>query len=48
MTKKVHQRLRLTGMGIQSAWRFGMECFGWRALRQRQEGGALSGLTPTP
>lgn len=48
VTKKVQQLLMLKGIGINSAWLFVMECFGWRALRNRKEVGALSGLTPTP
>jgi transposase len=38
----------LKGIGINSAWLFVREFFGWRAFRNRQEVGALSGLTPTP
>ena len=48
MTQKVQQLLMLTGIGINSAWLFVMECFGWRALRNRKAVGAVSGLTPTP
>jgi transposase len=48
VTKKVQQLLRLKGIGINSAWLFVMECFGWRAFRNRKEVSALSGLTPTP
>jgi transposase len=48
VTKKVQQLLRRKGIGSNSAWLFVMECFGGRALRQRQAVGALSGLTPTP
>ena len=48
MTQKVQQLLRLKGIGINSAWLFVREFFGWRAFRNRQEVGALSGLTPTP
>jgi transposase len=46
VTKKVQQLLRLKGIGLNSAWLFVMECCGWRALRNRKEVGALSGLTP--
>src|SRR5262245_16835829 len=45
---KVQQLLMRKGIGINSAWLFVMECFGWRAFRNRQEDGALRGLTPTP
>jgi transposase len=48
VTKKVQQLLMLKGIGINSAWVFVLEFFGWRALRHRKEVGALSGLTPTP
>jgi transposase len=48
VTKKVQQLLMLKGIGIKSAWLCVREFFGWRALRNRQEVGALSGLTPTP
>jgi transposase len=48
VTKKVQQLLMLKGIGINSAWLFVMEVFGWRAFRNRKEVGALSGLTPTP
>src|SRR5215467_13245776 len=48
VTQKVQQLLRLKGIGINSAWLFVMEFFGWRAFRDRKEVGALSGLTPTP
>jgi transposase len=47
-TQKVQQLLMLKGIGINRAWLFVLECFGWRAFRNRQEVGALSGLTPTP
>jgi transposase len=48
VTKKVQQLLRLKGIGLNSAWLFVMECFGWRAFRNRKAVGALRGLTPTP
>jgi transposase len=48
VTKKVQQLLMRKGIGINSAWVFVMEFFGWRAFRNRKEVGALSGLTPTP
>ena len=48
VTKKVQQRLTMKGIGVNSAWGFVMEFFGWRALRNGKEVGALSGLTPTP
>jgi transposase len=44
----VRQLLRLKGIGVQSAWLYVMEFFGWRQFRNRREVGALAGLTPTP
>jgi hypothetical protein len=48
VTKTVQQRLLLKGIGINRAWLCVLEFFGGRALRNRQEVGARSGLTPTP
>jgi transposase len=48
VTQQVQHLLRLKGIGLNSAWLFVMECFGWRAFRNRKAVGALSGLTPTP
>src|SRR5262252_1537412 len=48
VTQKVQQLLPLKGIGVKSAWGFVMEFFGWRAFRNGQAVGALSGLTPTP
>jgi transposase len=45
---QVRQLLTLKGIGVNSAWVFVMEFFGWRAFRSGKEVGALSGLTPTP
>jgi transposase len=44
----VRQLLRLRGIGINCAWLYVMEFFGWRAFRNRREVGALAGLTPMP
>ncbi len=44
----VRQLIRLRGVGIDSAWPYVMEFFGWREFRNRRQVGALSGLTPTP
>jgi transposase len=44
----VRQLLSLRGIGINSAWLYVMEFFGWRGFRNRREVGALAGLTPTP
>jgi len=46
--EKVRQLLGLRGIGINSAWLYVMEFFGWREFRNRREVGALAGLTPTP
>lgn len=48
VVERVRQLLRLRGIGINSAWLYVMEFFGWRAFRNRREVGALAGLTPTP
>jgi transposase len=45
---KVRQLMQLKGIGINGAWVLVMEFFGWRALKNRREVGALAGLTPTP
>jgi transposase len=46
--EKVRKLMRLKGIGVKSAWLFGMEFFGWRTFRNRRQVGALAGLTPTP
>jgi transposase len=46
--QQVRQLMRLRGIGINSAWLFVMEFFGWRAFHNRREVGALAGLTATP
>ena len=46
--KKVRSLLKLRGIGINSAWLFTMEFFGWRQFRNRRQVGALAGLVPTP
>jgi transposase len=45
---KVRQLLQLRGIGVNSAWLYVMEFFGWRRIRNRKQLGALAGLTPTP
>jgi transposase len=45
---QVRQLLRLKGIGVNSAWLFVMEFFGWRDFHNRREVGALAGLTATP
>src|SRR5436190_4075417 len=46
--EKVQKLMKLKGIGIKSAWLFGMEFFGWRTFQNRRQVGALAGLTPTP
>jgi transposase len=46
--EKVLQLNTLKGIGINSAWLYVMEFFGWREFRNGKEVGALAGLTPTP
>jgi transposase len=46
--EKVWRLLHLRGVGIETAWCYGMEFFGWRQFRNRKQVGSLAGLTPTP
>ena len=46
--QKVKQLARLKGVGLETAWCYGTEFFGWRRFRNRKQVGSLSGLTPTP
>lgn len=45
---QVRQLLRLRGIGVNTAWLYVMEFFGWRELRNRRQVGALAGLVPMP
>jgi transposase len=45
---KVWRMLELKGVGIESAWCYGTEFFGWRSFANRRQVGSLAGLTPTP
>lgn len=45
---KVRKLLHLRGIGINSAWLYVMEFFGWRRIKNRKQLAALAGLTPTP
>ncbi len=47
-TEKVWRLLSLRGVGIETAWCYGTELFGWRAFRNRKQVGSIAGLTPTP
>jgi transposase len=46
--EKVWRLLHLRGVGIETAWCYGMEFFGWRQFSNRKQMGSLAGLTPTP
>jgi transposase len=46
--EKVWRLLQLRGVGIETAWCYGMEFFGWRQFKNRKQVGSLAGLTPTP
>jgi transposase len=46
--EKVRRLTQLKGIGINSAWVYVMEFFGWRQFRNRRQVGSLAGLTPTP
>jgi transposase len=45
---KVFSMMQLCGIGLQSAWVFVMEFFGWRKFADRRQVGSLAGLAPTP
>src|SRR5713226_4097794 len=45
---KGRQLMLLKGIGINGAWLFVMEFFGWRAFKNRREVGGVAGFTPTP
>jgi transposase len=40
--------IALRGIGVNTAWVYAQEFFGWRAFGNGKEVGALAGLTPTP
>jgi len=44
---QVRQLNQLCGVGIDSAWLYVMEFFGWREFRNRRQVGGLAGLTDT-
>ncbi len=46
--EKVLRLLELRSVGIETAWCYGMEFFGWRDFQNRKQVGSLAGLTPTP
>jgi transposase len=45
---QVRQRFLRRGIGVQSAWLYGMACFAGRDVQTPKHVGALAGLTPTP
>jgi transposase len=46
--EKVRKLLALRAIGVNSAWLFVMEFFGWREFANRRQVGALSGLVGSP
>jgi len=44
----VRQLYSLKAVGINTAWMYGTEFFGWRAFQNGKQVGGASGLTPTP
>jgi transposase len=46
--EKVRRLLALRAIGVNSAWLFVMEFFGWREFSNRRQVGALSGLVGSP
>jgi transposase len=46
--ERVRRLLALRAIGINSAWLFVMEFFGWREFRNRRQVGALAGLVASP
>jgi len=47
-TDKLRRLLRLRGIGVNGAWVYIHEFFGWRQFGNRKEVGGAAGLTPTP
>jgi transposase len=45
---KVRQLYTLQAVGINTAWAYGTELFGWRDFRNGKQVGSMAGLTPTP
>ncbi len=48
VVQMVRDLMRIKAIGINSAWTFVMEFFGWRTFNNAREVGALAGLAPTP
>jgi transposase len=45
---KVRQLYTLKAVGINTAWAYGTEFFGWRDFHNGKQVGSMAGLTPTP
>ncbi len=45
---KVWQLYTLKAVGINTAWAYGTEFFGWRDFHNGKQVGSMAGLTPTP
>jgi transposase len=45
---QVRQLLQVAGVGMNSAWLFVRELFGWRRFQNRRQLAALAGLAPSP
>jgi transposase len=45
---RIRQLMDLRAIGVNSAWLYVMEIFGWRQIRNRRELASLCGLAPTP
>jgi transposase len=45
---KVRQLYTLKAVGINTAWAYGTEFFGWRDFRNGKQVGSMAGLTPLP
>jgi transposase len=46
--EQVRTLLRLKGIGVNSAWLYVREVFGWRGIKNRRQLGAIVGLTGSP
>jgi transposase len=46
--EQMRQLLRLKGIGVNSAWLYVREIFGWRRIKNRRQIAALVGLTGSP
>jgi transposase len=46
--EQVRKLLGLRGIGVNCAWLYAQEFFGWRKFKNRRQVAGLAGLTPTP